>query len=102
MVDISIKSVAGAAKADHPSRTGQKSGSESAPAVASARSDTVHLTPLSGELSKLSGDIPVFDAARVDAIKQAIREGKFTVNAEAVADRLLSDVRALVAKKDSD
>ncbi|MHB9117418.1 MAG: flagellar biosynthesis anti-sigma factor FlgM [Burkholderiales bacterium] len=100
MVDISIKSVAGAAKAERQSRTSQKSGSEGARSVASTPSDSVHLTPLSGELSKLSGDVPVFDTAKVDAIKQAIREGKFTVNAEAVADRLLSDVRALVSKKD--
>lgn len=99
MVDISIKSVTGAAKTEHQPTAGQKPASGSArSSAAPAPSDTVHLTGL----SKLSGNTPVFDTARVDAIKQAIREGKFTVNAEAVADGLLNDVRALVSKKGRD
>ena len=38
-----------------------------------------------------------FDAAKVQAIKQAMREGRFQVNADAVADRLLESVRELLA-----
>jgi negative regulator of flagellin synthesis FlgM len=37
-----------------------------------------------------------FDSAKVDAIRQAIREGRFTVNPEAIADRLIADAAALL------
>lgn len=40
-----------------------------------------------------------FDAARVEAIKTAISEGRFTVNAEAVADSLLASVGALLGPR---
>jgi negative regulator of flagellin synthesis FlgM len=39
------------------------------------------------------------DAAKVQAITAAIREGRFKVNAEAVAERLLEDVREMLAGK---
>jgi len=38
----------------------------------------------------------VFDSARVEEIKQAISEGRFAVNTEKVADRLLESVRDLL------
>lgn len=37
-----------------------------------------------------------FDAAKVDAIRRAIREGRFSVNAGAIADRLIADASALL------
>jgi negative regulator of flagellin synthesis FlgM len=39
-----------------------------------------------------------FDAAKVEAIKSAIRDGRFQVNAEVVADKLIASVRELVGK----
>jgi negative regulator of flagellin synthesis FlgM len=42
-----------------------------------------------------SSGAPV-DAARVQAIRQAISEGRFQVNAEAVADRLIESARELI------
>lgn len=39
------------------------------------------------------------DVAKVEAIKDAIREGRFQVNAEAVADKLIESVRELVGRK---
>ena len=39
-----------------------------------------------------------FDAAKVDRIAQAIRDGKFTVNAEAIADRLIANAQELLSK----
>jgi negative regulator of flagellin synthesis FlgM len=36
---------------------------------------------------------------RVEAIKQAIREGKYKVNPEAIADRLIATARELVEKQ---
>jgi negative regulator of flagellin synthesis FlgM len=38
----------------------------------------------------------VVDAARVAELKQAISEGRFKVNAEAVADRLIDTVKELI------
>jgi negative regulator of flagellin synthesis FlgM len=38
-------------------------------------------------------DVSVVDTARVDAIKQAISEGRFSVNSEVVADRLIATVK---------
>ncbi len=37
-----------------------------------------------------------FDSAKVDRIANAIREGKFTINAEAIADKLLVNARELM------
>ena len=41
-------------------------------------------------------DAPEVDRARVDEIKQAIRDGRFTVDAEKVADSLISSVRTML------
>ncbi len=37
-----------------------------------------------------------FDAGRVSEIKQAISEGRFTINTGAIADRLIASARELV------
>ena len=46
------------------------------------------------EINLANGE--VFNAARVEEIKQAISEGHFVVNPEKVADRLLETVRDLI------
>ena len=53
---------------------------------------------IGGLLSQLqtSGAEEVFDAAKVDAIKQAIAEGRFTINADAIAERLITSARELL------
>lgn len=43
-----------------------------------------------------------FDAAKVERIAQAIRDGKFQVNAEAIADKLLANTREMLAPRGSD
>lgn len=55
---------------------------------------SVHLSELSSQLtsSVAGGD---FDHAKVEAIKQAIADGKLTVNADAVADKLIANALAL-------
>lgn len=40
-----------------------------------------------------------FDSAKVDAIRQAIRDGKFSVNAGAIADRLIADATSLLGPR---
>ena len=41
---------------------------------------------------------PAFDAARVETIKAAIRDGRFQVDSGMVADKLLSSVHELLRK----
>ncbi|MFG6487336.1 flagellar biosynthesis anti-sigma factor FlgM [Roseateles sp. BYS78W] len=40
-----------------------------------------------------------FDAAKVDRISKAISEGKFTVNANAIADKLVANAQELVSAR---
>jgi negative regulator of flagellin synthesis FlgM len=57
---------------------------------------TVQLSELSAQLvSSAAG--PDFDHARVEAIKQAIADGKLSVNADVVADKLIANALALAA-----
>ena len=69
------------------------------PSPAPARSgggDRVDITSLSSQLQALESrltDVSVVDSARVESIKQAIAEGRFNVNSEVVADRLIATVR---------
>lgn len=61
----------------------------------SAASDEVLLSPLSAQLSASDSE-QSFDAARVSEIKQAISDGRFTINAGAIADRLIASAKELV------
>ncbi|MFZ4535652.1 flagellar biosynthesis anti-sigma factor FlgM [Propionivibrio sp.] len=67
----------------------------SASNAASAVVDDVKLSGLSAQMRAADGEQP-FDAARVSEIKQAITDGRFTINAGAIADRLLTSARELV------
>lgn len=42
-----------------------------------------------------------FDSAKVERIAQAIRDGKFEVNAEAIADKLISNAQELLGRRSS-
>lgn len=44
---------------------------------------------------------PVFDTEKVKRISDAIRDGKFEVNAEAVADKLIANAQELLSPKSS-
>lgn len=46
-----------------------------------------------------AGADPVFDADKVQRIGDAIRQGKFTVNAEAIADKLIANAQELLSPK---
>ena len=45
------------------------------------------------------GSDAAFDTAKVERIAQAIRDGKFTVNAEAIADKLLLNAEELLGRR---
>ncbi len=63
--------------------------------TSSASSDDVQLSGLSAAMLA-SGDEQAFDAGRVSEIKQAISDGRFTINAGAIADRLITSAKELV------
>lgn len=66
--------------------------------------EQVHLSPLSAQLQSIESamaDTPVVDSARVAEIRQAISEGRFKVNAEAVADHLVQTARELIHARTS-
>lgn len=60
-----------------------------------AASDEVELSSLASQLAASSSE-PTFDAARVAEIRQAITDGKFTVNTGAIADRLIASAKELI------
>ena len=74
----------------------QTSGPQAPAAPSSSRSDKVEITPLSAQIAQLEkvlADVGVVDTAHVEAIKAAISEGRFQVNSDVVADKLLTTVR---------
>lgn len=86
-IDSSAKSATSPLQKDVRASSGAK--------VSPAKSDEVQLSSASAQLGT-SGDAAVFDSARVSEIKQAISEGRFNVNAGAIADRLIATARELV------
>jgi negative regulator of flagellin synthesis FlgM len=72
--------------------------SPAAPAPAASSPKTT-LSALSSQLQALEArltDGGGFDAARVEALKEAIRSGQFKVDTDIVADRLIASVRELI------
>jgi len=66
-----------------------------APAKAAAPGTTVELSPLATMKLDAQGE-GSFDAAKVAAMSAAISEGRFVVNAEAIADKLLDNAQELL------
>jgi len=69
-------------------------------ATTSGSRDEVQLTS-SSQLQAMGGlnDSTPMDSAKVEAIKQAISEGRFKINPEMIADRLLNSVRDSLANQ---
>ncbi|MCL2635848.1 MAG: flagellar biosynthesis anti-sigma factor FlgM [Betaproteobacteria bacterium] len=63
-------------------------------APAGTAKEAVSLSPLAGSLR--GGEAPPVNSARIQEIKQAIAEGRFKINPEAIADRLIESARDLV------
>ena len=85
-----------------PGKSGQRTGTNAPAAGASSASSTSTNIQLSAQLQNIEKNLSkgeVFDAARVAEIKQAISEGRFTVNAGKVADGLLETVRDLIRSR---
>jgi negative regulator of flagellin synthesis FlgM len=94
-LDNSHKLAAPAADARQAAPAG-KDGAKTAVAVeASAK---VELSP-AATLLAAEGNTADFDAEKVARIAQAIRDGKFEVNAEAIADKLIAHTRDLLGPR---
>lgn len=57
--------------------------------------ESSQLQALEAEAHQVSG----FDAARVAAIKEAIRDGKFQINPQLIAEKLLETARNLIEQQ---
>lgn len=81
--------------------TGRAKGTSGKTAT-STGGDAVKLSSLSSQLQALTSSLsgPEFDRAKVDQIKQAIRDGKLVVRTDVVADRMIADVQDRIAKGD--
>lgn len=66
--------------------------------TAPAAGDDVRLSALSAQLG-VADDETSFDIARVAEIKQAISEGRFSINTVTIADRLIASAKELVASQ---
>lgn len=86
-------------------RSGAVEGNESEAAKASnpaqAAGDSVRLTDSARQLQKLAdaiANVPVTDEARVAAIKEAVAQNVYKINAERIADKLLQSDRELAGR----
>lgn len=72
--------------------------SSGTPAAVEA-SAKVQLSPSASLLVSAAADDPTFDAGKVEAIASAIREGRFKIDAEAIADKLIVNAEELLGRK---
>jgi negative regulator of flagellin synthesis FlgM len=93
-LDNSHKLAAPAADARKAGAMPSGSEAKAAPVEASAK---VELSAAASLLAA-EGNTADFDAEKVARIAQAIRDGKFEVNAGAIADKLIANTRELISR----
>lgn len=76
-------------------------GKHRSPTTSEASAPSVDKVDLSAAGSQISASHAGmdFDSAKVDAIKEAIRQGRFSVNPEVISDRLIAEASALLRPK---
>lgn len=91
------------AKGSNPEPASPKANPEATGGTTRAQGDgSLSISQLSARLRTLESrlaDGESFDASRVSEIKQSIRDGSFKVNAEAIADKLISSAHDLFIKR---
>ncbi len=100
--DSYIGSVAGgpqqaAEKPNAGAEAAAASGAASASAAQPQAGVTVTLSPSATQALSGSGNSDVFNADKVEAMKAAIADGSFKVNAEAIADKMLSNAAEMLS-----
>ena len=78
----------------------ERKGQPTAVETKAEASSQVDLSSRASLLSGVSSD-PTFDASKVDRIAQAIRDGKFQVNPEAIAAKLIINAQELLGRRPS-
>lgn len=74
-------------------RDNQKSNDAEAISAPVSRSDTVSLTNAAEQIQSLQqiiADLPIVDSERVEGLKAAIADGTYSINADELAQNLLS------------
>ena len=94
-LDNSHKLAATEAQTRNASATPTGKDAQAQPVQPSAQ---VQLSPAASALAA-QGNTADFDAEKVSRIAQAIRDGKFEVNAEAIADKLIDNTRELIGPR---
>lgn len=67
--------------------------------LAPQASTTIELSSAATKLMSGAADEGSFDAAKVGRISQAIADGKFSINAEAIADKLIANTKEMLDRK---
>ena len=102
-IGTSHESAAAAVNADKPAsaKAGKPAGaaSSSTPAAPEA-SAQLELSSTATSLMAASDD-GSFDSAKVARISQAIADGKFTINADAIAGKMISNAQELLSRGNS-
>jgi negative regulator of flagellin synthesis FlgM len=96
-IDGNLRSIQSGSVSEGQARTGKPGASQAQPG--STGGPRVELSPLGSQLAGIEASlagVPVVDMQRVEEIKQAISDGRFTVNPDVIADRLLETVRELI------
>ena len=78
-------------------RTPAEGEQKGAPGRVAAHGATVELSPIATSLRTAAAPAE-FDGAKVERIAQRIAEGRFEVNAEAIADKLIANAQELLGK----
>lgn len=82
-----------------PVATERKGGTGDTPATGKAPTEASAQVELSSAaLASGQDGVAEFDNEKVQRIAQAIRDGKFTVNAEAIADKLIANAQELLGR----
>lgn len=98
-VENSMQPITGVSVNDGQRRVDKTKSAEASPGQTE---NNVHISAQSSRLQSADSSASsnaVVDTARVHEIKQAINDGTFKVNPEAVADRLLETVKELIESK---
>jgi negative regulator of flagellin synthesis FlgM len=96
-IDGNLRSVQSGSVSEGQGRTG-KAGASATPSGSSS-GPRVEVSSLGAQLAGIEAslaNLPVVDSQRVAEIKQAISDGRFKVNPDVIADRLLETVRELI------
>ena len=99
-IDYSFKSLktGGGVETKNVTRTPTAKTAENSAGI---NSSELQLSSLMSHVKKTEADLaktPSFDQKKVDELREAIASGKFKINPEAIADRLLKTVGELVGQ----